>query len=344
MRRIAPAFSGRSRRLHRRVLLHALLAALVLIPAAACGSSAGSPAKKVTIGLTYVPNIQFAPFYVADALGYYKQAGLNVTFHHHTVGEDEFAALVSGQEQMIFAGGDETLQARSHNVPIVYVAELYTQYPVALIVPQNSPIQSAQDLMGHTIGVPGAYGATYIGLLALLKSANLTTKDVKIQSIGFTQVAALMGHKVDGVMGYVNNEAIQFQQSNFPVRTIPVTDVQPLISNGLAALQKELDSDPTTVKAIIAATLKGVDYVESNPEQAVKLSEKYVPGLNEPKNAANALAVLQATLPLMKQGSSPGQIDPTAWQSMADFLSKAGQLSGPVDAPKAFSNAYLPGP
>ncbi|MBX6341513.1 MAG: ABC transporter substrate-binding protein, partial [Thermomicrobiaceae bacterium] len=261
--------------------LRALLVALIALALAACGR-AGSAQKTMTIGLTYVPNIQFAPFYAADALGYYRDAGLKVTFHHHSAGEDEFAALVAGKEDMIFAGGDEVLQARGHDVPIVYVAQVFNQYPVALVVPADSPIKSPADLRGHSVGVPGAYGATYIGLLALLEAGGLTPKDVDIQSIGFTQVPALLGHKVDAVMGYLNNEPLQFQKAGFAVRTIPVAESQPLISNGLAALEKQLADHPDEVKAVVAATLKGVEYVSQHPEDAVKLSEKYVPGLNDP--------------------------------------------------------------
>ena len=326
----------------RHPLLSVALAALVALAATACGTATAGSTPKLTIGLTYVPNIQFAPFYVADSLGYYKDAGVSITFHHHAAGEDEFAALTAGQENMIFASGDEVLQARSHSVPIVYLAEVFTQYPVALIVPADSPIKTAADLKGHTIGVPGTYGATYIGLLALLQSAGLTAKDVTIQSVGYTQVAALLGHKVDAVMGYLNNEAIQFQKSNFPVRTLPVTSTQPLISNGLAALQSELDAHPSDVKAVIAATLKGVAYVDAHPDQALTISKKYVPDLSDPANAADAMAVLQATIPLWQPGSHPGAVDASAWASMSSFLASSGQLAGQIDASKALNTTYLP--
>jgi NitT/TauT family transport system substrate-binding protein len=318
-----------------------VLAVIVLL--AGCGGGSGSDDKSVTIGLTYVPNIQFAPFYVADSLGYYKDAGLKVSFHHHGAGEDEFGALVGGKEDVIFAGGDEMLQAQSHGVPIVYLAQVFTQYPVALIVPADSPIKTAADLRGHSVGVPGAYGATYIGLLALLQQGGLTQKDINMQSIGFTQISALMSHKVDAVMGYLNNEAIQFQAAGFATRTIPVGDAQPLISNGIGALQKEIDANPDTMKAVIAATLKGVDYVAANPDKAVDISAKYVPDLKDDKNKANALAVLKATIPLMKQPSGKaGATDANAWTSMETFLQKNGQLEKPVDASAAFSNEYLP--
>ncbi len=340
------------RRLGARALSLAALCAALVATLAACspstsgaasGGSSSSSLTPLTVGLTYVPNIQFAPFYVAQELGYYKAAGLNVTLRHHNVGEDEFAALAAGRENVIFAGGDEVLQARAKALPLVYVANVFTQYPVTLIVPASSSIKSVADLRGHTVGVPGQYGATYIGLLALLKSAGLAPSDVTIQSIGYNQVPSLISGKVDAVMGYVNNEPIQFQKANFAVRTFPVAQAQPLISNGLAAQQGMLSQHGAAIRALIAGTLKGVNYTIAHPQQAVSISAKYVPGLSDPTAAASALQVLNATIPVMQPNTKqPGYNDPAAWQSMATFLQQAGQLSGSVDVTQSYSNAYLP--
>src|SRR5437588_7500570 len=222
-----------------------ILLALVLV---ACGgststgtapssTSATSSLTKVSIGLGYIPDIQFAPFYVAQSKGYYKATGLNVTFHHGIV-PDLIGSMVAGKNDFVFAGGDEVLQALDKNksLQLIDVATVFQKYPVSLIVPADSPIKTLADLKGHSIGVPGPFGSTYTGLLALLYKANLSLSDVKVQSIGFTQVAALLGHKVDAVMGYSNNEPLQLQAHGFNVRTFAVSDYQPLISNGIITL------------------------------------------------------------------------------------------------------------
>ncbi|MDI3341182.1 MAG: ABC transporter substrate-binding protein [Sphaerobacter sp.] len=318
------------------------LLTLTLALAGCVGQADAQPTHEVTIGLGYVPNVQFAPFYVADAMGYYRDAGIRVTFRHHTVGEDLFGAIIAGQEDVIFAAGDETLQARSRGVDLVYVAQVWNRYPVGLIVPADSPIASPADLKGRTVGIPGKFGATYIGLLALLKQAGLTEQDVNIQSIGFTQVPALLDHQVDAVMGYLNNEPIQFEKAAFPVRTFAAADAQPLISNGIVVKADTLDAKADDIRAVIEATLKGVQYTIEHPEEAVDLSKKYVPGLDQEEKAADALAVLEATIPLWQTNGTPGKTDPAAWESMARFLDEIGQLGGPVDASEAFTNDYLP--
>ncbi len=324
-----------------------LLAATVLTLCVACGTpQAPVRTRTLTMGLAYIPNIQFAPFYVADALGYYTQAGLHVTLRHHAFSEDEFGALVAGKEDVIFAGGDEMLQARSRHIPLIDVVNLYAQYPVTLIVPADSPIHTIADLRGRTIGTPGPYGETYFGLLALLQSAGLSTREVHIQYIGFTQVAALVGHKVDAVMGYLNNEFVALAEAQVAVRSFPLSEVVhplPLVSNGLGVLPSVLEKRPEDIRAVIAATLLGFQYVSTHPEQAVEISKQYIPGLGDLHKAAAALAILKATIPLWQdEKNRQGYLDPATWQAMARFLLAYHILSRPEDPATAYSNNYLP--
>src|SRR5215813_11692499 len=108
------------------LVLLGLLGTLAGCRVGQAGGTSGSagPLHHLTLGLTYIPDVQFAPFYVAQSLGYYREAGLDVTLRHHGFTEGEFDALVAGHEDAIFAGGDETLQARSHGIPITYVGEV----------------------------------------------------------------------------------------------------------------------------------------------------------------------------------------------------------------------------
>lgn len=303
---------------------------------------AGVALPHITLGLTYIPDIQFAPFYVAAAKGFYQDAGIDVTFRHG-IETNEFAAIGAGQEDAIYAGGDEMLEARAASgLPLVDVATVFQKYPVALVVPADSPIHSVADLCGRSIGIPGHFGATYTGLLALLHSGGLSEKDVTIQDIGFTQVAALLGHKVDAVMDYSNNGPVQLQRQGFAVRTLDVWKVQPLVSDGLVVLQSMLNNHPDEVRALVSATLRGVQYTIDHPNEAVTLSKAYVSDLNQPDQAAQALAVLQATIPLWQSAGKLGYNDPGTWQSMMTFLQSAGLLQGKTDVTAAYTNDYLP--
>jgi NitT/TauT family transport system substrate-binding protein len=296
--------------------------------------------QNVSIGLGYIPNIQFAPFYVAQSKGYYTAAGLSVTFHHGIV-PDLFGSMVLGQNTFVFAGGDEELVARSKNLQAVDVATIFQRYPVSLIVPASSSICKLADIKGHTIGVPGKFGSTYTGLLALLSAAHLSESDVHVQSIGFTQVAALVGHKVDAVMGYSNNEPLQLHRQGFAVRTFDVSDYQPLVSNGIITTQDTLQKQPQMVRNFVQATLKGLRDVIANPSEAVQLSKSYIPTLTGKDKEDQAMAVLRATIPIWKGNGQLGYNDSATWQAMTQFL-VAQKIIPPVqDVSQAYTNQSL---
>jgi NitT/TauT family transport system substrate-binding protein len=322
-----------------------LLVVLALVPVlAACGEDEGSgDLDDVTIGLTFVPNIQFAPFYVAIEEGYYEDAGLSVTLNHHAAGSDQYGALVAGQEDMMMAAGDEAMQVRAKDVEVVYVAEVFRKYPVALIVPANSDIASVEDLAGKTVGIPGEYGANYIGLLAILDQAGLTRDDIEIMSVGFTQAQALLNGDVDAVMGYINNEPIQLEKAGMETRTFPVSDALPIVSNGLIAMEGYLDENGDQARAIVEATLRGVEFAIANPEETVEIAKNFVPTLEDEQQAADALAVLQATIPLWQpEGEPMGSSDPASWQLTADFLLANALIDKPVEVDDIYSDDYLP--
>lgn len=341
----------------RRARISAASAILIVVSltAAACGSS-GSSSKSsgnvpqasakvnITLGLSYIPNIQFSPFYVAEAKGFFARAGLNVTLHHHSFAESEFGDISAGREDVLYAGGDEMMQARQSGVPIVDVVTLYQEYPVGLIVPAGSPIKTVADLRGHTVGVPGPYGETYFGLKALLRGAGLNTSDTHVQNIGFTQVAALIGHKVDAVMGYVNNDAIQMRLAHFPVRVFPLSTVinpLPLIGDGLVVKTSFLQTHAAAVRKLVEAVIAAERYVATHVSETLAISKQYVPGLSDPTQLSEATAVLRASIPLWGLDSSrPGYNNPASWQAMASFMLSQGFITKKPDVSAAFSNNY----
>lgn len=331
---------------YRRAPLSLLMLAVLVLMSllfAACGGSAPITTTKsgnttlsnVSIGLGYIPDIQFAPFYVAVSKGYYKAAGLNVSLNHGIV-TDLFGEMMSGKDTFIIAGGDDTLVARSKNLPVVDVSTLYPSYPVSLIVPASSSIKTLADIKGHTIGVPGEYGSTYVGLLALLHAVHLTQKDVKLESIGFTQVSALKAGRVDAVMGYTNNEPLQLRRLGLPVRTFDVPNYQPMVSNGLVTTEQTWNSSPNIVRAFVQATIKGLNDVLANPTQAIQTSKSFIPGMN----LTEATDELTATLPIWRGTGqhSLGYNDLSTWQAMAQFMEGQNLIPANTDVSKAFVN------
>ncbi|MGV8908788.1 MAG: ABC transporter substrate-binding protein [Propionicimonas sp.] len=336
---------------NRRTFLAAVTAAVALAAtgctAAPAPSSTPSTAVTLptpTVGLTYIPNVQFSPFYVAETDGKFIAAGVKPTLRHHGASEGLFTALVAGQEQFVIAGGDELLQARSEGVDLVAVAAYYRSYPVKVIARAGAGITTLADLKGHSIGIPGKYGENWFGLQVALRTAGLTEADVDIKEIGFTQQAALSTNKVDAIVGFSNNEAVQFQISNFATNVLAITPGQvPLVGISLITTAEYAKANPQTVKAVAAGMLAGISATVADPAHALEVSGNYIPGLSEPAAQLSASSTLTATVPLWTtaDGKVDGQLDAPQWTAMADFMATTGLTASRVDPTPAFTNAYL---
>lgn len=325
-------------KLTRRTLLGSVLAAGLL---GACSPGEQSPTPSVSggqplvIGLTYVPDIQFAPLYVADKLGYFTDEQVTVTLRHHGAQETLLGALQTGDEDVVFAGGGEMMQGRSQGIGVINFATMYQNYPVAIIVPEDSDIHSLADLKNRRVGLPGEYGENWFFLLACLREADLTREDLTIESIGYTQLAALTGAKVDAVVGYLNNDLERFKESGFPTRTL-VLDNPPLVSVGFGALDETVRARSEDLPRFLAAVERAARYCADNPDETVTIAVDYVETLVDEEQKARALATLNATMPLYL--GQFGHQDAQRWEAMATFLADEGLLGEPVSASECFTD------
>lgn len=286
-------------------------------------TSSGEPVP-LTVGLTYVPDIQFAPFYLADSLGYYEEAGLSVELRHHGASESLFGAIGEGTEDVVIATGDEVLAHRAGGGDLTMVGAVFGSSPVALIAPEDDEIASVADLRGASIGLPGEYGSTYLGLLMLLWDAGMDVADIDLQSIGYTQTTALLTGQVDAVMGYENGDAVRIAAGGTPVTTLLAQD---LVSVGVAATDETVADQGEALDAFMAATLKGAAAISADLERAVEISSDYIPGMTQ-QAMDDALAVLEATVPLL---SATGEIDQATWDAMGQAMLSAGMIDAVPD-------------
>jgi NitT/TauT family transport system substrate-binding protein len=296
------------------------------------------------LGLGYIPDVQFAPFYVAKEKGYYRDEGLDVDFRQGF--ETDVLKLVgTGALQFGVASGDEVLVARSQGVPLLYVATWYQKFPVTVMALEGANIRRPEDLRGHTVGVPGRFGATYVGLRALLTSAGMSENDVRVREIEFTQVPALTQGQVEAAVGYTNNEPIQLRNLGRPITTINVFDYVQLVSNGLVTNEQTAAARPDLVERMVRATLRGLQDVIARPDEAVEITvAKYVPEAADRR--AQLRQVLDASIPLWQSDLTAqrglGYCDPAAWAASRDLLRRLNLLGGDVDLEKTFTNRYLP--
>ena len=324
----------------KKVVLIMLGLALILSGCASPASTneAGT-LTKIRLPMGYIPNIQFAPFYVAVQKGYFRQAGIEIDFDYKF--ETDGVALVgSGELPFAIVSGEQVLLARAQGLPVTYVAAWYQQYPVSVVAKSELGVLVPQDLKGRKIGLPGLFGATYVGLRALLFEAKMKESDVTLDSIGFNQVDLLAAGQQDIVVGYSANEPIQLKARGIPVTEIRVSDYVQLASNGILASEKVIKEDPNLVRAFVGAFLKGLSDTIANPDEAFQISESYIPNFSD-LDANVQKQILKTTIEEWK-ADRLGYSNPQAWENMQNVLLDMGLISEKMDLSKTYTNEFIP--
>jgi NitT/TauT family transport system substrate-binding protein len=294
--------------------------------------------KKIRLPMGYIPNVQYAPFYVGVDNGYFKDAGLEIEFDYSF--ETDGVALVGADElQFAVVSGEQVLLAREQGIPVVYVMAWWQEYPVAVTAMAEDAIRTPADLAGKKIGLPGLFGANYIGLQALLASAGLDESDVTLDSIGFNQVEALVAGQEDAVVVYTVNEPNQLRAEGYDIDVIPVADYAHLTSNGLITNEKTIAENPELVLSMVRATIRGLASTIGNPEMAYDDAKKFVEGLDY-SNEVMQKNVLYDSVEYWKS-EKIGYSDIEAWENMQEVLLAIGLLSEPLDLNQAFTNQFV---
>jgi NitT/TauT family transport system substrate-binding protein len=326
----------------KRILLTTLLLILVLsacAPAATPAVPAPPTVDEVRLPVGYVPNIQFAPLYVAIDKGYFKDAGIDLTLDY-SMESDNVALVGAGQISFAVVSGEQVLLGRGQDLPVVYVMAWYQQFPVGLAAKTSEKIAKPADLKGKKIGLPGLYGASYIGLRALLQAGGLTEQDVTLDSIGYNQVEALTAGQEQAIVVYVTNEPVQLKDQGMEISVLKVADYLPLVANGLITNEKTLKEKPDLVRRMNAAIMKGIQDTVSNPDEAYQISTKYVENLQNADTKVQK-EILAASIDLWKVDLK-GVSDPAAWKNTEKILLDMGLLKKELDTSKAYTNDYLP--
>lgn len=256
-----------------------------LLGMAAAVVSVSAQQAAAPLYLTFIPNIQFSPLYVGIQKGYFQEAGQPIREEY--VSEPDAIDLVAvGQTNFAIVSAEQVILAGANGRPITYVYNWFNEYPIAIVASADAGIETIRDLAGRRVGVPIRSGANYTGLTALLSAEGLSESDIDLQEIGFNAPEAFCTGRVEASAVYINNEPLQIQRlieagqcSVSAIRIFPVSEVLPLVSNGLIVNNDFLRLNPDLVAEFVNAYHRGLQDVINNPARAYLLSLPHVENL-----------------------------------------------------------------
>ena len=324
----------------KKVVLLMLGLALVLMGCASSGSTnEAGELRHIKLPMGYIPNIQYAPFYVTIEKGYFAEEGIEIEFDY-SFETDGVALTGAGEIPFAVASGEQVLLARSQGLPVVYAFAWYQQFPISVISAPELNINEPADLRGKKIGLPGLFGANFIGLEALLFSAGVDPSEVQMDAIGFNQVEAYASGNSDIVVGYAANEPIVLSSQGFELTELRVADYVDLTANGIVTNEETIANEPELVRSMTRALARGIEYTIANPEEAYDISLKFVENLKDQDKEVQ-MQVLNTSIEFWK-ADRIGYSNPQAWENMNDLLVKMQLIPEPIDLSKAFTNEFVP--
>lgn len=311
----------------------AMAAACLLVAACTPAASPTVGTTQLTVGLGFLPSVQFAQFYRAQQQGYYRAAGLEVTFQHQ-IDPQLITLLGQGAVDIGMADGTSTIPAAGQGIPVRYAATIYARFPSVVMAAADSGIQSPADLRGRKLGIPGRFGSSWIMLQALLSSAGLVPEDLQIEIFSdFGQAVALRQGRVEAATGFANNEPVQLELEGFETSVLRVDEITPLPGPGLTVGESTLSDKPAALRAFVAATLRAMDEIIASPEAGLDDAIAEVPDLGQ--NRETQLAILRATIEMWQSpytdANGLGAIDEDAWARSTEFMRALPDSDIPTD-------------
>lgn len=265
----------------KKVLL-GLVSIIIFILFTSCGEkkevAPTNTIKKVAIQIDGAAVPYYAPMYIAQEKGFFKEEGLEVEFYYAAAAEI-VKNVATGNVQLGFPNADSVILAKSQGIPVKVVNTTYQHGLGSLIFKNSSGITTPKDLVGKTVAVTSFGSPNYIQLKVILEKEGLSINDIKVEIIGTGAIVnALVTDQVDAIM-FSMLRTIELKNQGVDVAEIKADEFLPSHGNVLVAGDKLLQEDPELVEKFSKALNKGIQYIiDGNSKEAVELSiEKYAP-------------------------------------------------------------------
>jgi putative hydroxymethylpyrimidine transport system substrate-binding protein len=334
----------------KRPLTPAVALAVALLALAlglsACGEKSEDVSGKtepLSLTLDFYPNPDHAGIYMAQKLGYFEEAGLDVSLHTPSDPAAPIKLLAAGQTDLAISYEPEVLLAKEQGLDVLAVGALVNRPLTSMIWLGKSGVKGIGDLRGKTVATAGIpYQEDYLD--TILDGAGLASDDVTQVDVGLNLLPALLSGRADAILGgFSNIEGVDLAERGREPRVVPVDQlgIPTYDELVLVANSDNIDNDPKTARLFIAALERGTREAIKRPDEATQAILDAGDGL-DPKLTR---AEIDRTLPLLSQkgtGHPFGYLDPREWTRFAHFMADNGLIKVLPSMSSILTNDLLP--
>ncbi len=269
--------------------------------------------------LKWSHSFQFAGYYAAEALGYYRDAGLDVTVVEGTPGIDVVESVFAGNADFGI-GNSGLLLERYRGRPVVALATIFQHSPLVLIARADDPLQSIHDLAGKSVMIEPHSEE----LLAYFRQEGLDRSRLRLVEHGFSERALIDG-TVDAMSAYASHEPYFLDQVAEPYQLYSPRSVGiDFYGDTLFTSGRLLDSQPAMVQAFVDASLHGWRYALAHPQEIITIIQQRYDMTLDPDflrfQVERMKGLIQADLVEI------GYMNPGRWRHIADVYSDLGMM------------------
>jgi NitT/TauT family transport system substrate-binding protein len=241
-------------------------------------SSADAWAESVTLQLKWVTQAQFAGYLVAQAKGFYKEAGLDVTIKPGGPDINPQQVLAGGGADVVVDWMPSALATREKGQAVVNIAQPFKTSGMMLTCRAETGIKAPTDFKDKTLGV-WFFGNEYPFMAWMAKlgyKPDGSAGGVKVIKQGFN-VDPLIQKQADCISTMTYNEYWQVIDAGIPADQLITFKYEDqgvaTLEDGLYVMEDKL-KDPAfvaTMAKFVKASMKGWDYARANGDEAAQI-------------------------------------------------------------------------
>lgn len=275
---------------------------------------------KMTLILDWFVNPDHGPIIVAEELGYFKDAGLEVEVIAPADPSDPPKMVAAGQADLAISYQPQLHMQIENGLPLRRVGTLVATPLNCLLVLADGPIKSTADLKGRKVGFSVA-GVEEVLLSTILAQHGHSLGDIELVSVNWSLSPSLMSGQVDAVIGaYRNFELNQMEIEGVPGHCfyieeegIPAYDELIYVAN-----PDEMNSD--MIRRFLFATERATQYIMNHPQESWEIFAGTSPELQDELNEKAWID----TFP--RFATRPAALDHARYKRFEQFLFDAGMI------------------